>query len=59
METGCDVSEIGPSNRLGPATAYSGNIRHVPSNMLGSNISATSMTEMLPRTPLDPFDVVV
>jgi hypothetical protein len=59
METGCDASEIGPSNGLGPAPVYAGNIRHVRSDTLGSNVSATSATEMLPSNPLDPIDAGV
>jgi hypothetical protein len=59
MEPGRDASEIGPSHGLGAAPASAGNIRHVRSDTLGSNVSATSATEMLPRTPLDALDAGV
>jgi len=58
MEPGRDASEIG----LGAAPAYAGTIRHVRSDTLGSNVSATSATsatEMLARTPLDALDAGV
>ncbi len=59
MEPGRDASEIGPSHGLGAAPAYAGTIRHVRSDTLGSNVSATSATEMLERTPLDALDAGV
>ncbi len=58
MEPGRDASEIGPSHGLGAAPAYAGTIRHVRSDTLGSNVSATSATEMLPRTAEESVEAV-
>ena len=51
-------------NGQSPTRTYPGNIHHVRSNTLDSNISATSTTDMLPNSPRipitpDPLDAVI
>ena len=53
-------------NGQSPTRTYPGNIHHVRSNTLDSNISASSTTDMLPNSPRDriapthdPLDTVI